>query len=790
MKTKRFLSLFMALVLCLSSAVVFAKDGLTEEITIEYSPFDEYVDYSNMYFWSRWNNGDDKPADLFFVCPTVDMGKGGNFNSYITDEKYRESFDGAVNMELGIYDDVARIYAPYYRQATFPVYSLSKEEQEKYLSAAYEDVKNAFLYFAKQTDPTRPLILAGFSQGADMITRLMKDLFDNPQYQRRLVAAYAIGWKLTEDEVKEYPHLIPATGENDTGVIVSFNSEDRDITSSLIIGEDEKTYSINPLNWKTTSEPADKTLNKGACFTDYSGNIKEEIPFLTGAYIDEKRGALKVTDIEKEDYPAKLFDDGIYHLYDYQFFFRNLEENVNTRLSSFNEKYKDTLDVIYNNDIIDFDVEPIIENGRTLVPFRAIFETMGCAVYYSDNDGKQIVSARRADDNLQLTIGENKMYFNGEEIPLDVPAKITDGRTLVPLRAISEAFECEAHWDADAKDVCIYSPASAYTMRSQKLAETITDDEGNVLIEAIAYYPVIDNPNSDPCLDAINSDYKWDVTWFMEEAREKKEDALNLRKEMGDAFTPFVFEFTYEQTYSIWGYLSFTNHKYINVGGVHPTKTLDSKTYSTGSETELSVSDIIIEKNLDTSLVKYVTNLFYDKFKEIAPESSDIYTYDYVENYIGYIDFYITKNSLVLYFNQGEVTPHALGVISVEIPFEPENFYVDARNNYEEEHLFEREYDQGYEWKVVDYSEDKLTITEESTDYPPEKIYSEYYPVGLTQVTAKGIKKGNATVVMAHVEKGKGIETATQVKKAVFYVDENNMLSLIIEDDALFLTKK
>ena len=123
-----------------------------------------------------------------------------------------------------------------------------------------------------------------------MIIRLMKDLFDEPQYQRRLVAAYPIGWKLTEDEVKEYPHLMPAEGETDTGVIVTFNSEDKDIASSLIVGENEKTYSINPLNWKTTSEVADKSLNKGACFTDYSGNIKEEISNLTGSYIDEERG--------------------------------------------------------------------------------------------------------------------------------------------------------------------------------------------------------------------------------------------------------------------------------------------------------------------------------------------------------------------------------------------------------------------------------------------------------------------------------------------------------------------
>ena len=145
MKTKRLLSLVMAFVLCLSSFVVVSADDVSEEIMAESSIYDEYVGYENTYNWAYWNNGEDKPADLFFVCPTVDMGKDGNFNSDITNEKYRESFIGAINMELGIYDDVASVYAPFYRQATFPVYSLSKEEQEKYLSFAYNDIKNAFL---------------------------------------------------------------------------------------------------------------------------------------------------------------------------------------------------------------------------------------------------------------------------------------------------------------------------------------------------------------------------------------------------------------------------------------------------------------------------------------------------------------------------------------------------------------------------------------------------------------------------------------------------------------------
>ena len=790
MKTKRILSILMAIILCMTSLVAFAADDPTEEIFIVSSPEEEYIDYSNMYFWSRWNNGEDKPADLFFVCPTVDMGKDGNFIADIHSEKYRESFDGAINMELGIYDDDLTVYAPYYRQATFPVYSLSEEEQEKYLNTAYEDIKKAFIYYADHTDATKPLVLAGFSQGADLIIRLMKDLFDEPKYQRRLAAAYAIGWKLTEDEVKEFPHLKPAQGETDTGVIVAFNSEDKNIKSSLIIGENEKTYSINPLNWKTTSEIADKSLNKGACFTDYSGNIKKEVPNLTGAYIDEKRGALKVTDINPKDYPGKLFDDGIYHLYDYQFFFRNLQENVKARLYVYNEKNKDRLNVFYNNESITFDVEPIIENGRTLVPLRAIFEAMGCAVYYSIEDGKQIVSARRANDSLTLTIGENKMYFNGREIELDVPAKIKDGRTLVPLRAISEAFECEVFWYGDTKAIRIYSPANAYVINTKKVSETITDDEGNVLIETVAFYPVIDNPSNNPCFDTINFDYKWDADKFIEEARAKKEDALILKEQMGEDFVPFVFELTYEQTYRVWGYLSFINHKYIDVGGAHPTKTMESKTYCTSLETEMSVSEVIDERMLETSLSDYVTNLFAQKLKEIAPDSTETYTYDYVRENIGYLQFYLTKNSLVLYFNQGELAPYALGVISVEVPIEPGLFHIDARENYIEEYLIEREYYEDYEWRIFDYTKDKLVITQKAKDYPPEEILSEYYPIGCLTATVKGIKKGNAEVVFANVERGKGLETATQIFKASLYVNEDNMITVVTSDEANYLLSK
>ncbi len=321
----------------LSEYVIKNGSTVTVEKTYTNEEFFDYittVDYSKDENWAYWNEGEDKQADLFIVCPTVDMGKNGNLNANITDEKYRQSFTGALNMELGIYD-AASVYAPYYRQATFPIYSMDEDDREVYLDYAYEDVKDAFLYYAENSDNNRPLILAGFSQGSDMVIRLMRDLFDEKKYSDRLVAAYCIGWKLTEEDVKEYPQLKPAQGESDTGVIITFNSEAENITSSLLVGENERTYAINPLNWKTDSTRADKSENIGACFTDYSGSITKEIPNLTGAYIDETRGTLKVPDIVPSDYSNSLFEDGIYHLYDYQFFYRNLQENVRTRLNSY-----------------------------------------------------------------------------------------------------------------------------------------------------------------------------------------------------------------------------------------------------------------------------------------------------------------------------------------------------------------------------------------------------------------------------------------------------------------------
>ena len=297
------------------------------------------VDYSDPDNWAYYAIGEGKDADLFLICPTVDMGTGGNLNMSMDDEKVKANFTGALNMERGIYEDSAVMYAPFYRQIVFPLYLGSEEDMKPYLDIAYDDVSAAFEYYMENINDGRPLILAGFSQGAQHALRLLEDYFDDPEYSDLLVAAYCIGWRITAEDLEKSPHLKMAEGEDDTGVIVMFSTEAPEADSSIIVPEGIRTLGINPLNWRTDSTLADRSLNIGACFTDYSGAITGEMPNLTGCYLDEDRGTLKAVDIIPEDYSNSLFPDGVYHLYDYQFFFRNLEENVRTRLESWQEAH-------------------------------------------------------------------------------------------------------------------------------------------------------------------------------------------------------------------------------------------------------------------------------------------------------------------------------------------------------------------------------------------------------------------------------------------------------------------
>ncbi|MCR5733460.1 MAG: DUF3089 domain-containing protein [Lachnospiraceae bacterium] len=293
------------------------------------------VDYSDENNWAYYAEGEDKQADLFLICPTVDVND--EFYMSMEDEETKEHFLGALNMERGIYEENARMFAPYYRQGAMKIYSMTPDEREPYLEYAYDDIAEAFEYYLINENDGRPIILAGFSQGADMCYRLLMDYFADEELKEQLVAVYAIGWPCSEEMIEQFPQIRPAEAEDDYGVVVSFDCEAPDVTDTFTAPADVKACQINPLNWKTDETPADASENLGACFPDYSANITKEVPQFCGCYIDTERSTVKVPDLDPAEYPAIVpgLPEGAYHIYDYQFFYRNLQDNVGKRLESY-----------------------------------------------------------------------------------------------------------------------------------------------------------------------------------------------------------------------------------------------------------------------------------------------------------------------------------------------------------------------------------------------------------------------------------------------------------------------
>jgi len=102
------------------------------------------------------------------------------------------------------------------------------------------------------------------------------------------------------------------------------------------------------------------------------------------------------------------------------------------------------ISVLINEKPLIFDVQPQLINGRTMVPMRKIFEALGAVVTW--DDATQTVSAKKDDIIINMTIDSKVMFKNGTPKTLDVPPTLINSRTLVPVRAIAESLNCDVQW--------------------------------------------------------------------------------------------------------------------------------------------------------------------------------------------------------------------------------------------------------------------------------------------------------------------------------------------------------
>ena len=214
----------------------------------------------------------EKRADVFYIYPTLFSDrKNPSLNADIFDEFFRkEIIQKAVKYQASAWVSSANLYAPFYRQAHYRIFSepysiVDLRNESPGIGAwtlAYEDLKNAFEYYIEHYNNGKPIIIATHSQGTMHAIQLIKDYFDDKPLKDKLVAAYLIGTRILPDEFKS---IKPMINPDDVGGFVSWN------TYKMNNLPKEKWYkggvTTNPISWNTKNNSL-KGEHKGLLFKD------------------------------------------------------------------------------------------------------------------------------------------------------------------------------------------------------------------------------------------------------------------------------------------------------------------------------------------------------------------------------------------------------------------------------------------------------------------------------------------------------------------------------------------
>ncbi len=114
---------------------------------------------------------------------------------------------------------------------------------------------------------------------------------------------------------------------------------------------------------------------------------------------------------------------------------------------------QDSIHIVVNGTALALDQMPVMESDRVLVPMRGIFEALGAQVGW--DDASQTVTGTLGDKTVVLSIGDVSATVNGSAVTLDVPARLVNDRTMVPVRFISESLGAQVDWDDASQTVTV-----------------------------------------------------------------------------------------------------------------------------------------------------------------------------------------------------------------------------------------------------------------------------------------------------------------------------------------------
>lgn len=289
-------------------------------------------------------------VDVFYVHPTTDRSRN-RFNSDITDATVNGWTEASViARQASAFNGCCRIFAPRYRQATSKVFTIGASERDAAFNLAYGDVERAFADYLAHDNRGRPFILAGHSQGASHLTRLIKEKIDGTPLGRRMVAAYVIGFNLSEGDFgKTYKSVSMCAKPDQTGCIVQWNavltappSAQRAAGEARYVaryGDDprKRLLCVNPLTFDRARTSADRDSSKGAAPGDPGyGSLLPLMKHSVSARCED--GYLIVQPDPALD--LKPLPGGSMHYHDIGLFYGDIRADTLRRIAAWRQRFK------------------------------------------------------------------------------------------------------------------------------------------------------------------------------------------------------------------------------------------------------------------------------------------------------------------------------------------------------------------------------------------------------------------------------------------------------------------
>ena len=329
---------FMVVVVGLAGFCAVAEEAST---AINEADAGTVTDYSQASNWLTMDTSGSLPVDVFYLYPTA-WQRGADDSDYcaVDNVSMIKGANGAFNRQATAFLPVGNIYAPYYRQADaayiFTLPTIEEQEEAIRIIPAADGIA-AFNYYLEHYNNGRPFILAGHSQGSNVLLYILAQIKDQPEVLDRMVAAYVIGFSVTQEYLDQNAPLKFATGPDDTGVIISYNTEAEGVTFSPIVRPGA--LAINPISWTLTEVEAPKEDNAGSIRL-ISMAVCDLTPVmnLASAQVDTARGVVVCKSVDANVYSLQGLP-GVYHSFDYPFYFYNIRENAQNRVEKYLEMH-------------------------------------------------------------------------------------------------------------------------------------------------------------------------------------------------------------------------------------------------------------------------------------------------------------------------------------------------------------------------------------------------------------------------------------------------------------------